>query len=74
MCVWEPGRIASARPSCAQRKGRSPVDRDLDHAVQLIPAGQVVYHGVLSPNPGRDHRDLDLTRGTHGQELRRYPR
>jgi hypothetical protein len=24
-----------------------------DRAVQLMPAGQVVYHGVPSPNPGR---------------------
>jgi hypothetical protein len=30
-----------------------PVDRDLDRAVQLIRAGQVVYHGVPSPNPGK---------------------
>jgi hypothetical protein len=32
--------------------GRGIVDRD-STAVQLIPAGQVVYHGVPSPNPGK---------------------
>ena len=42
--------VPQAAPDSAPRIGRP---RRLAVTARLIPAGQVVYHGVPSPNPGR---------------------